>query len=467
MTGLEIYKLLPKTNCKKCGYPTCLAFAMALASGKTSIDKCPDITEESRRKFLDASLPPIKTIILKTPLSGKEIRLGGEVVLYRHEKTFYNPCGVGIYLSDGFSSDEIERALSAVSHLDFERSGQIEKSEFVFIENKNLQSTKVFEDIFNKVIASDRIPLVSTPLADVVEKLAASFSDGDAKGKFIPVVSSDQKTAEDFLNKIISICQRYSLPLAIECESLEECFKISESIVKTVFEEFLFLIKSTSVSSALEILIQLRRLAIKKNIREVGYPVITFTTFAAMLSRGDKLPSDDYLFEEGAEAAQYVERYASMIILSSYEPALHLSLLSLRQNIYTDPQKPVSVEPRLYKIGSPTPESPLLVTTNFSLTYYSVAQEIESARVPSYLLVVDTEGMSVLTAWAADKFSPEVISEAMKKSKVSEIVSHKKVIIPGYVAVIGEKLSNLTGFEVVAGPKEASGLSKFLKEFKM
>jgi len=480
MTGLEIYKLLPKTNCKKCGYPTCLAFAMALAARKTEFGKCPDISDEARQKLSDSSRPPIKMIVLPDPSASSsgsddaDIKIGGETVLFRHEKTFFNPCGLGVYLSDTFSSGDIEDILSAVARLRFERVGKIEKTEFVFIENKNPAVPALFlQDAVRKSLDIGLVPVVSSYSPAIVEKIAGSLP----AGKKI-IVAAKHDDDDSSFKDYVTLCARYGLPIALECASLDDCAASSAKVLELTdgkFDEIIFLLKPDTPYMSFEILVQTRRLAIKKNFRPLGYPVMTFTTLAAFLSRESdgqedrrrRIIGDSDIFEEAAEAAQYIEKYASVIILSSWRPEEHLALVSLRQNIYADPRKPVSVEARLYAIGYPTEKSPLLVTTNFSLTYYSVVPEIESSKVPCHLLVVDTEGMSVLTAWAADKFSPEIIKEAMEKNKVSEVISHRKIIIPGYVAVIAEKLSRLTGFEVVAGPKEVSGLPKFLKEFSV
>jgi acetyl-CoA decarbonylase/synthase complex subunit gamma len=197
----------------------------------------------------------------------------------------------------------------------------------------------------------------------------------------------------------------------------------------------------------------MRRAAIKKNFRPLGYPVITFP--------GDGADSPE---KEAMLASQFVNRYAGFIVLNNFEPAALYSLLTLRQNIYTDPQKPIQVTPGLYEIGEPKPESPLLVTTNFSLTYFSVAGEVEGAGRPAWLLVADSEGMSVLTAWAAGKFDAEAIAKSVKTTGVADKIGHKKIVLPGAVATIsGELEEELPGWEVLVGPREAIGIPSYLR----
>ncbi|PKN01171.1 MAG: acetyl-CoA decarbonylase/synthase complex subunit gamma [Elusimicrobia bacterium HGW-Elusimicrobia-1] len=443
MTGLEIYKLLPKTNCKKCGYPTCLAFAMALAAKKASLEKCPDVTEAARLALAASAEPPIKTVEIKD--AAGSVKLGGETVLFRHEKTFWNPCAIAVRVSDADPAADGLEAIDAATRLKFERVGEQVRTEFVFIENTKSDDSD-FRHLSDAAFQSGMLVALCSKSAAALEAVCSAHSDR----KFIIAAPLAADCREH-----LKLAAASGLPLAVGCNSLDECLEVSAKASSVNFANFLFLLKLSSPSETLDMLVQLRRLSLKKNNRALGRPVIAVTSDSA-----DAV-------SEAVEAAQYVEKYASMVVVKTTEPAAHLALVSLRQNIYTDPQKPVSVEAKLYKIGAATLSSPLLITTNFSLTYYSVVPEIEASKVPCHLLVVDTEGMSVLTAWSADKFSPEIIAEAMKKTGVTETVSHRKVVVPGYVAVISGKLSDLTGFEAVVGPKEASALPRFLKEFKL
>jgi acetyl-CoA decarbonylase/synthase complex subunit gamma len=205
-----------------------------------------------------------------------------------------------------------------------------------------------------------------------------------------------------------------------------------------------------AVSEKIWDLTQIRRLALKKNNRNLGYPALVVVD-----------NTDPY--EEAMEAAAYISKYAGMVLIRGIEQWEALALLTLRQNIYTDPQKPLQIEPKLYHIGQVTEKSPVLVTTNFSLSYYTVLGEVEASKVPSYIISVDTEGMSVLTAWAAEKFTPEKISITIQKFGVEGTVKHKNLIIPGYVAVMSGDLEEQSGWKIIVGPKEAAGIPSFLK----
>jgi len=208
--------------------------------------------------------------------------------------------------------------------------------------------------------------------------------------------------------------------------------------------------QGNGVRDVLQGLTRLRRAALRKNFRSLGFPTITFL-------------NDQDPYGEIAQASTYLAKYAGILVLHSYEPWQVLPLLTVRQNIYTDPQKPVQVQPKLYEVGQVTPDSPVLFTTNFSLTYYSVEGEVEASRVPTYILAVDTEGTSVLTAYSGDKLNEKVVAKAMNNTSVGERLKHKKLIIPGLVAVMSAKLKDETGWDILVGPKEASGLPSYLK----
>jgi acetyl-CoA decarbonylase/synthase complex subunit gamma len=434
LTGLDIYKLLPKTNCKKCGFPTCLAFAMALAAKKAALDKCPDITAESRVSLESASEPPIKTLTLGP--DKYKVEIGGETVMFRHEKTFYHPCGLAATVSDALASAELDAKVTAFNSLEFDRVGQKVRAEFIVIRNDSGDARKFVSAVQAVKSKSNAIFILLSKNPEALEEALKILSG--ARPVIGPVNSES-------VNPMTALARTYNAALLVSGKDLEETATNAQKIAASGFREIIVEVKS------LQELTDVRRLAIKKNFRPLGYPVAYFTS-----------EKDRNL--EIAQACAAIEKYASIVILGEPEPWVFLPLVTLRQNIYTDPQKPVTVEPKLYQIGGqPNDKSPLLVTTNFSLTYFTVEPEIINAKTPSWLLVVDTDGLSVLTAWAAEKFGADRIAAAMKKADVEKIVSHRKVIIPGYVAVLSGKLNELSGWEVLVGPREASGIPKFLR----
>lgn len=443
LSALDIYKLLPKTNCKKCGSPTCLAFAMRLLGKKASLEECPDVSEEAKRLLAQASEPPIRTIIAGS--EEKKLEMGGETVLFRHEKTFYHPTAIAISVSDNLSEAGLKERLARIKALKFERVGQHLEVNLIALYNES-KDAKKFAQVAKTCIQETELGIILISDNPVSLEEAIKVSK-DAR----PII---YVADESNLEKLLALCQTSNLPLVLKSENLEKTLKLSEEVINKGYKELVLDVSAKNIPAALQNLTALRRLSILKNFRPAGFPVICFT--------GSKEKNLEVL-----EAGTYIAKYASIVVVNFTDLEAHLALLTLRQNIYTDPQKPVTVEPKLYEIGSPDKDSPLLVTTNFSLTFYTVSPEIENSKVPSYLLVTDTEGMSVLTAWAAEKFTAEGIAKAMKTVAVENRLNHRKIIIPGYVAVLSGKLEDESGWQVIVGPKEAAGIPKFLKQLTL
>ena len=440
LSGLDIYKLLPKTNCKKCGSPTCLAFAMKLAMKKASLEACPDITEEAKKALDQASRPPIATIAIG---AGEEkIETGGETVLFRHEKTFYHQTAIAITVDDTLSDSALLARVKSIEEMSFERIGQHIAIDMIALTNTS-GSTEKFIGALEKIIANSKKTLI---LVSENTKIVAEALKKCAERK--PLIYAANPTN---VKDMIGLAKTNKVALTLKAKGLEELGKLSHEAASNGLEQLVLDPCPSTIHEALNDFTQIRRLALKKNYRELGYPIITFVT------NKDK-------YQTVQEACTFIAKYASLIVLDSLDREVLLPIITLRQNIYTDPQKPVTVEPRLYSFGSVDKNSPVLVTTNFSLTFYTVSPEIEASKTSAYLLVTDSEGMSVLTAWAAEKFTPEVIAETLKKFDVENQVSHKKIIIPGYVSVLSGKLEDASGWNVLVGPKEATGIPKYLKE---
>ncbi len=440
LSGLDIYKLLPKTNCKKCGSPTCLAFAMRLATKKASIDECPDISDEARRMLDQAARPPIALITIG--MGERKVEVGGETVLFRHEKTFYHKTAIAISVEDSLKDSALINRVKEIDSLSFERVGQVVRLDLIAIKNSSkdpARFAKVVKDI--SAVSQMGLILISEEPASIEEALKVCF---DRR----PLIHS---ATNDNWKKMIDIAKRFQVPLVVAANGLEGLDGLVREILKIGFEEIVLDPGQMSISDGLNLLTQIRRLALKKNYRNFGFPAISFV-------------EDEDKFKLIAKASTFILKYAGIIVLNTLEKEVLLPLITVRQNIYTDPQKPVTVESKLYSIGAPNETSPVLVTTNFSLTFYTVSPEIETSGIPSYLLVTDSEGMSVLTAWAAEKFTAEIIAKTMQKFEVERAVKHRKIIIPGYVAVLSGKLEDESSWQVLVGPKEASGIPRYLKE---
>lgn len=442
LTGLDIYKLLPKTNCKACGYATCLAFAMALAQKKTSLDKCPTVSEASKLALESASQPPIKLVTIGT--GDSKVEIGNETVMYRHEQKFYRSTVIGILVEDTLSAADIDGVLSRIKDLAFERVGVAIKPELICVNNSSGDKDKLIAAVNKASLVSGR-------------NIAVMGSDAENVGAAVSLIKEKRPlvvwAGNSAVEAFAAIAKDNNVPLAISASSIEDAALLTEKVKKAGVDEMVINITGDNVSGKISEFTYARRLALKKNFRSLGYPVMAFT---AGLDEGQEL----------AEAAAYVAKYAGIVVVKNLNKSFMLPLLVTRQDIYTDPQKPVQVEPKIYEIGKVGPGSPVIVTTNFSITYFTVSGEIEASKVPAYLICADAEGMSVLTAWAADKFTAEKIADVLKNSGIDKMVDHKKVIIPGYVAVLSSKLEDVSGWRVIVGPREASGLPAFLRNLK-
>lgn len=436
LTGLAIFKLLPKTNCKECGLPTCMAFAMALASGKTTLDQCPYVSDEAKETLESATAPPIK--LVKAGSGDKVLEMGDEQVIFRHDKTFYHPTGIFIEVAD---NSNVEAKVEEINGLVFERVGQRYEVDGVAIVNASGNADTFKNAVSAAAAKTDKVLLLVSEDPAAMEAAAA----GVAERKPILYAANG-----DNYEKMVEIAKKINAPLVVKGKNLSDLADLVEKVVGLGYKELILDSGERETSKVLADLTQIRRQAIKKRFRPFGYPTIAFTT-----------EEDPYL--EALQAQVYVSKYASVVVMKTTELASLLTLFSWRDNIYTDPQKPIAVQPGVYAIGDVTPDSPVYITTNFSLTFYTVQTEIEATKLPSYLIAFDTEGLSVLTAWAGGKFIGENIGPWLKDSDLNQKVSHKKLIIPGGVAAIKGKIEELSGWEVIVGPREANGIGTFAK----
>ncbi len=439
LTALDIYKKLPQTNCGKCGFPTCLAFAMQLANKKASIDACPDVSDEAKELLESSAAPPIK--LVKVGSGDREIEMGDEVVMHRHEKTFYHPVAYALMVDD--DSPDIESNVQAAGEMKFERVGQEMQLDMIAVRSKSDDPAK-FSSAVSAVKGKTSVPLV------LVSQNPAVMEEGlKACGSDRPLIHAATK---DNFKKMAELAKANNCPLAVlEDSGLEELAELSKKVKEAGVEDIVLDLGKKPLGKLFQELTLVRRLAIKKLFRPLGYPVIMFA--------GGEGAS------EGLEAAIGTVKYASIIVMKEADRAIMYPLLTLRQNIYTDPQKPIQVKPGIYELNGPAEDSPVLITTNFSLTYFTVAGDIETSKVPSYLLVADSEGLSVMTAFAADKFTADTATELIESCGISDKVNHKKIIIPGQVARMSGKLNENSGWEVVVGPRDSSGLPKYLREY--
>jgi acetyl-CoA decarbonylase/synthase complex subunit gamma len=442
LSGLQIYKLLPQTNCKECGFPTCLAFAMKLAQKGTELDKCPYVSEEARTALDAASAPPIKLVTIGA--GDRAFAVGNETVLFRHEKTFVHEPGLVVRVKS--DDPQLAEAAARVAAYDVERVGMHLALDGLAVEHAGGDAAAYAAAVATARAAAPGLPLVLMS-ADAAA-IDAALAGGAAADK--PLVHA--ATAANW-QAMAEVAKKHGCPLAIRSQEgdLSGLEELSEQVRGAGVEDIVLDPATTSLSGDLAAFTQLRRLALKKGARALGYPLVAVAaapTWQAELVR----------------ATQAVCKYAGVIIVDHDEPGMVYSLLTLRQNIYTDPQKPIQMEPKLYEIGAPSPDSPLMITTNFSLTYFSVAGEVEGAGVPAWLLVADSDGQSVLTGWAAGKFDAEKIAKTVKDSGIEQKISHKRLVIPGHVAGLsGEVEEELPGWQIMVGPRDAVDIPNYIK----
>jgi acetyl-CoA decarbonylase/synthase complex subunit gamma len=443
LTGIQIFKLLPKTNCKECGVPTCLAFAMNLAAGKAELSACPYVSEETKALLSEASAPPIRPLSIG---SGENVvRIGGETVLFRHEKTFVNKPGMAILISDAMPDAEVEARLKRFKELKYERVGLTLRPEMVAVKNESGDVGK-FEALIKKVKTGTDAALIL--MSDKIEALTAGVK---ACADRVPLIYAASDGNSDALT---SLAKENKCPLAVKADSLEKLSQLSDKLTAAGLKDLVLDSGSRTLRRAFEDQIYIRRAALNQKNRSLGFPTITFPC---------EMTKDP--MKEALIAATFVAKYAGIVVLSDFQGENLFPLLVERLNIYTDPQRPMMMQQGIYPIGNPNEDSPVMITTNFSLTYFIVSGEIEASRVPSWLLVMDTEGLSVLTAWAAGKFVGDAIGGFVKKSGITEKVKHRRVVIPGAVAAVSGDLEEELGkdWEVKIGPREAAHISAFLK----
>lgn len=441
LSGLDIYKVLPKTNCRECGFATCLAFAMALAKKTVGVDKCPYLSQEAKGLLEASAQPPIRLVSIGCGESKLEI--GNDTVMFRHEEKFYNPCGIGFIIEDDLEDTEIRERLKKINNLKFERVGQKLGVNLVAVKQK--AGAQRFLEVVKLVSGSTTLPLV------------IMSSDLGALRKALEITAGNKPLiyaiTKDNLNEAANIAKEFKVPAVVSAPDLETVSGLTQELTKQGLNDLVLDTGRKLISDKIWDLTQIRRQALKKSNRSLGFPAITIV-------------EDTDPFKEAIEAAAYICKYSNIVLLKRLESWEVLALLTVRQNIYTDPQKPLQIEPNLYPVGAVGDKSPVIVTTNFSLTYYTVLGEVEASKLPSYILSVDTEGMSVLTAWAAEKFTADKIVDSMNKFGLKDKVAHNKLIIPGYVAVMSGDLEEKSGANIIVGPKEAAGIPSFLKNLQ-
>jgi len=435
LTGIGIYKLLPKTNCGECNFPTCMAFAMQVAAKKVALEACPYVSEEAKQELAESAAPPMRTVTLGA--GPRAVQIGGETVLFRHEEKFHHPTALAIRIKD---TDDLAAEIKTIQSLKFIRSGKPVSVDMIALERAGDVGTFVAAAKQLRVLTELPVVLMSNEpqaLAGALEVLAERR----------PLVYAADKNN---YQQLAQLSAKSKVPLAVKGETLEELADLTAKVKQAGVADIVLAPVVADARQGLTCLTQLRRLALEKTFRPLGYPVMVFTT------------AQDAV-QEALEAIIYECKYASIVVMKGKEAWQVLPVLTARFNIFTDPQVPNAVEAKVYRVGEAGPDSPVLVTTNFALTYFTVEGEVENSKVPAYITAVETGGLGVLNSYADDKLTGETIAKAVKASGILNQVRHKKLVIPGLVAVLKGELEDEAGCEVVVGPEEAAGIPNFLK----
>ena len=441
--GLDIFKLSPKTNCKECGSPTCMAFCMKVAQGAVSIDKCPHMSDEAKALLSEATAPPMKTITVGA--GDNAHKLGGETVLFRHEKTLVNRNLYAVSLCTCMDDATVDEKLADMAKVDYERIGEREYVEVVLVHDEKGDADRL-KALCEKVAATGRVVVIDCENVDTVKPAVEAIKASK------PILNGANAGNYEAMNAVATAA---GVTLGVRGADLSELHDTVAALEKAGNKNLVLDVTGKDAKETYGNAVMVRRAAIKDGDRTFGYPSIVNLS---------KIASGD-IHLQTAYAALFTVKYGSIIVMDKVSYAESLPLHGLRQNIFTDPQKPMKVAPGIYPMNGATADSPCMLTVDFALTYFLVSGEIERSKVPVNLLITDASGMSVLTAWAAGKFSSSSVKKFFDEFDLAGKINSRTLVIPGKVAVMkGEIQDKLPEWNVVVGTREAVEIVKFLKD---
>jgi acetyl-CoA decarbonylase/synthase complex subunit gamma len=438
LTGMQIYKLLPKTNCKDCGFPTCMAFAMQVAAKQKAITDCPHLSEESLAELSEASSPPMR--LVKIGSDDKAFEIGQETVMFRHEEKFHRATGIAVKVGSSLSDEDAARKIEAINKSDFVRVGENIKVELCAVELDGAPDPAA-----RAKLAADK---AAVPIILMGKDAAAMKAAAEAIKDNVPLLYRADKSNIDGMAEVAAALK---LPLAVYGETPEELAELTPKAKEKGAEDLMLAFEpGDKLGEAVRNLTVSRRAALKRNFRALGYPAIVHVSSSSQEN-------------ETVFAGMFAAKYAGIVIIDGADAWELIPIMATIQNVYTDPQVPNTVEAKLYEVGSVNENSPVLFTTNFSLTYFSVESEVERSKIASYICVVDTEGLGVLNAYAGDKISAEKVVKTLSEQKVAEKVKHRKLIIPGLLPIFRAEIEDTSEWkEVIIGPENAREIPGFL-----
>ncbi len=445
LKGLDIFKLTPKTNCKECGVPTCMAFSMKVAQGAMELGKCPYLSQDVIDQLSEATAPPMRTFSVGA--GDYTATLGGETVLMRHDKTFVNKCLYAVRLSDDMEEAERDAKLNKIQQLDYERIGERMVVDALFVSSVS-GDVGAYTELVEKAVATGRVVILDCTDPSTVR---AAIQAGKASGPLLHGATPEN------LEEMQAIASEHGIALGLRADNLSALYDGAAALEKLGQKEFVLDVGTASAKDAFRSAVEIRRTAITDGDRTFGYP--SLVNVAALA------PGDPYL--QAALASLFTSKYGSIIVVDELDYPLSLPLHGLRQNMFTDPQKPMTVEPGIYPINGADENAPCVTTVDFALTYFVVSGELERSGVPVNLLISDSGGYSVLTAWAAGKLSASSLAKFFEDYDIENKIKSRTLMLPGKVAVLkGELEDKLPGWTIVVAPNEAIELVKFMRDFQ-
>ena len=443
LSGIQIFKMTPKKNCKECGCPTCMAFSMKVAQGAMDISQCPHMSDDPLAQLSEATAPPMKTV--KIGAGENEFSLGGETALFRHEKTYVSKTRYAVSLCSCMDDAAIDAKLAEIPKVDYERIGERMFAELVYVNYAADTDKDRYVEIVKKAAALNRTLILGCK--DVELAKAALEVCKEAK----PVLNGAD--ASNYA-EMSAVATEAGVVLGVTGKDLNELYDTVAALEKAGNKNLILDVGTASIKEAYGNAVQIRRAAVKDQDRTFGYPTLVNV---AALAHGDRVMQQALL-------SMFTMKYGSIVVVETLDYAEALPLFGLRQNVFTDPQKPMKVEPGIYALNGADENSLCLTTVDFALTYFVVSGELERSGVPCNLIISDAGGLSVLTAWAAGKLSSTSVAKYIQEN-VEDKVKCRKLVIPGKVAVLkGDLEAKLPGWEIIVAPLEAVQLVKFLKD---
>lgn len=456
---LDIYNLLPKTNCGKCAEKNCMAFATRLIERSVTLEQCPPILEEKYKKNLeklrDLLRPPVKEVVIGT--GERAAKIGGKLVMYRHELTYQNPTAIAVEVTDDMPEDQLLKRIKAIEGYSITRIGENLKLNLIAIRSTSNDPAK-FGKTIKTIVENSQMPLILCSFEPNI--LEAGLVE--AKGRRPLIYAATQGNWKE----VADLALMYNCPVAVFAPNdIQLLRSIADTMLKYGVEDLVLdpgTFADQGMTDTFDNFTMVRQAAFVKEDRVLGFPMIG-VPMVVWSSPGDT--PETTAWAEAVYASMLLTRYADVLILHSLEPWTILPIMTLRQNIYTDPRKPTAVEAGLKVYGQVDENSPVMMTSNFSLTFYTVANDIEAAKINCYLIVVDTEGLSIQSAVAGRKLTAEKVAEAIQKVGIEGKVKHKKIIIPQFAARLRGDLEDMSGWEVLVGPQDSSGIPQFLQQY--